>query len=91
VTKSSGSEFEMEGANQAGKPNVYRAVPAGAKVCIAEIVYQSGTVSDAKAIITTLNRRNSDANVQQCKTGANSIKTTCFCTICRTRGFLRRK
>ena len=54
VTKSTGSEFEMEGTNQAGKPNVYRAIPAGAKVCIAEIVYQSGTASDAKAIIETL-------------------------------------
>jgi hypothetical protein len=44
----------MEGTNQAGKPNVYRAVPAGAKVCIAEIVYQGGSVSDAKAMIETL-------------------------------------
>jgi hypothetical protein len=54
VTKSSGSEFEMEGTNQAGKPNVYRALPAGGKVCIAEIIYQSGSASDAKAIIETL-------------------------------------
>ena len=54
VTKTSGSEFEMEGTSLGGKPNVYRAIPAGAKVCIAEIVYQSGTASDAKAIIETL-------------------------------------
>jgi hypothetical protein len=54
VTKSGGSEFQMEGTNQAGKPNVYRAIPAGAKVCIAEIVYQSGSAGDAKAIIETL-------------------------------------
>ena len=37
VTKSSTTEFEMEGKSTSGKPNVYRAVPAGARVCIAEI------------------------------------------------------
>ena len=54
VTKKSGSEFEMEGKNTADKPNVYRAIPAGAKVCIAEITYESGTPAAAKSIIGTL-------------------------------------
>lgn len=54
VTKSSASEFEMEGTNGADKPNFYRSIPAGAKLCIAEITYQSGTPAEAKAIIETL-------------------------------------
>ena len=54
ITRKSGSEFAMEGKNQAGKPNFYRAVPAGAKICIAEITYESGSPADAKAIIETL-------------------------------------
>jgi hypothetical protein len=54
VTKKSGSEFEMEGKNTADKPNVYRAIPAGAKVCIAEITYERGSIDDARAIIETL-------------------------------------
>ena len=54
VTKSSGSEFEMEGKSQSGKPNVYRAVPAGARVCIAEITYDSGSPAEARSIVETL-------------------------------------
>ncbi|HEY1678110.1 MAG TPA: hypothetical protein VGG04_10415 [Candidatus Sulfotelmatobacter sp.] len=54
VTKKSASEFEMEGTSGNGKPNFYRAVPAGAKICIAEVQYESGTPADAKAIIETL-------------------------------------
>ncbi len=54
VTKKTSSEFEMEGKSVTGKPNVYRAIPAGAKVCIAEIMYESGTAADARAIIETL-------------------------------------
>lgn len=54
VTKNSATEFEMEGTNQADKPNVYRAIPAGAKVCIAEITYQSGSADDARNILATL-------------------------------------
>jgi hypothetical protein len=42
VVKDSSTEFEMQGSSQAGQPNVYRAIPAGDKVCIAEIVYESG-------------------------------------------------
>jgi hypothetical protein len=54
VTKSSGSEFEMEGMNGTDKPNFRRSIPAGAKVCFAEITYQSGTPAEAKAIVETL-------------------------------------
>jgi hypothetical protein len=54
VTKKSASEFEMEGKSGNGKPNVYRAVPAGDKICTAEIQYESGSPADAKAIIETL-------------------------------------
>jgi hypothetical protein len=44
----------MQGSSQAGQPNVYRAIPAGDKVCIAEIVYESGSADDARRIIETL-------------------------------------
>ena len=54
VTKKSSSEFEMEGKSMNGKPNVYRAIPAGAHVCIAEITYESGSAADAKAIVETM-------------------------------------
>ena len=54
VTKKSSSEFEMEGKSMNGKPNAYRAIPAGAHVCIAEIMYESGTAADAKAILETM-------------------------------------
>ncbi len=54
VTKNSSSEFEMEGKSITGKPNFYRAIPAGAKVCIAEIMYESGSPAAASAIVRTL-------------------------------------
>jgi hypothetical protein len=54
VTKDSDTEFEMEGKSLNGKPNVYRAVPSGGKFCIAEVIYESGTLDDAKRIIETL-------------------------------------
>ena len=54
VTKSTGSEFEMAGNGINGKPNFYRAIPAAGKLCIAEITYESGTATDAKAIVETL-------------------------------------
>lgn len=54
VTKKSGSEFEMEGKSITGKPNVYRAIPANGKVCIVEIMYESGTAADARAIVETM-------------------------------------
>jgi hypothetical protein len=54
VTKKSGSEFEMEGKSITGKPNVYRAIPAGGKVCIVEIMYTSGTAEEARAIVETM-------------------------------------
>lgn len=55
VTKDSASEFEMEGKSIAGKPDVYRAIPApGGKFCIAEAVYPGATVDDARKIVETL-------------------------------------
>jgi hypothetical protein len=55
VTKDSATEFEMEGQSQAGKPDVYRAIPiAASKFCIAEVIYQNGTADDARAIVRTL-------------------------------------
>lgn len=43
-----------QSAPQAGKPNVYRAIPAGDQLCIAEVVYESGSLADARQIIETL-------------------------------------
>jgi hypothetical protein len=55
VTKDSGSEFEMAGTGMGGKPNIYRAIPAGsAGVCIAEVNYESGTEDQAKQVIESL-------------------------------------
>jgi hypothetical protein len=54
VTKSSATEFEMEGKSTSGKPNVYRAIPAGARVCIAEITYENGNTADARNTVGTL-------------------------------------
>jgi hypothetical protein len=44
----------MEGKSTSGKPNVYRAVPAGARVCIAEITYENGNTADARNIVGSL-------------------------------------
>jgi hypothetical protein len=54
VTKDTASEFEMEGKGQNGKPNVYRAVVSGKTICIGEVVYESGTIADARKIAETL-------------------------------------
>lgn len=54
VTKDSSSEFEMEGKSITGKPNAYRAIPAGDKVCIAEATYENGDGAGAKAIVESL-------------------------------------
>ena len=54
VTQDSGSEFIMEGKGINGKPNVYRAVPAGDKVCIVEVQYDNGDAAAAKAIAVSL-------------------------------------
>jgi hypothetical protein len=54
VTKDSATEFEMEGKSMDNKPNVYRGIAAGGKVCIGEVTYESGTVEDARKIVGTL-------------------------------------
>lgn len=54
VVKDSGSEFVMEGKSINGKPNVYRAVPAGDMVCIVDLQYDNGDAAGARAIADTL-------------------------------------
>ena len=54
VTKDTASEFIMEGKGLNAKPNVYRAVPAGDKVCIVEVQYENNDAAAAKAIAQTL-------------------------------------
>ena len=54
VTKDTASEFQMEGKGQNGKPNVYRAVISGKTICIGEVVFESGTIADARKIAETL-------------------------------------
>jgi hypothetical protein len=55
VTKNSATEFEMEGQSMSGKPNVYRslALPSG-KFCTAEVIFESGTLTEARKIVETL-------------------------------------
>jgi hypothetical protein len=55
VTKSSATEFEMEGLSTTGKADVYRAVPiAGNKFCIVEVTYEGSAHDQAKSIGATL-------------------------------------
>jgi len=55
VTKNSSSEFEMEGLSMNNKPNVYRSMPIGpGKFCVVEVIYESGTVDDARKIAESL-------------------------------------
>jgi hypothetical protein len=54
VTKDTATEFMMEGTSINGKPNVYRAVPAGDKVCIVDIQYENNDAAAARAIAQTL-------------------------------------
>jgi hypothetical protein len=55
VTKSTPAEFEMEGFSvMNGKPNVYRGIQLPGKVCLVEVIYESGTVADARKIAETL-------------------------------------
>ena len=44
----------MEGKSLNGKPNVYRAVPAGDKVCIVDVQYDNGDAAAANAIAQSL-------------------------------------
>jgi hypothetical protein len=54
VTKSTPAEFQMEGLSMNNKPNVYRGIQLPGKVCIVEVIYESGTVADARAIAESL-------------------------------------
>ncbi|MGD0789822.1 MAG: hypothetical protein ABR898_17750 [Terracidiphilus sp.] len=54
VTKSTAAEFQMEGLSMNNKPNVYRGIQLTGKVCLVEVIYESGTVDDARTIAATL-------------------------------------
>jgi hypothetical protein len=55
VTKSTATEFEMEGTSPINsKPNVYRGIPRPGGVCIAEITYDGASADDARKIVRTL-------------------------------------
>ena len=54
VTKDTAGEFMMEGKSINGKPNVYRAVPAGDKVCIVDVQYENNDAAAAKLIAQSL-------------------------------------
>jgi len=54
VVKSTPGEFQMEGLSMNNKPNVYRGIQLPGKVCIVEVIYESGTLADARAIAATL-------------------------------------
>jgi hypothetical protein len=54
VTKNTASEFQMEGLSMNNKPNVYRGIQLNGKVCIVEVIYESGTLDDARKIAESL-------------------------------------
>jgi hypothetical protein len=54
VVKSTPSEFQMEGLSMNNKPNVYRGIQLPGKVCIVEVIYETGTIDDARKIVLTL-------------------------------------
>jgi hypothetical protein len=55
VTKDSASDFQMEGKSLNGKPNFYRAIPAGGQLCILEVIYDKPeSASEAKGVIDSL-------------------------------------
>ena len=55
VTMNSPTEFVMEGQSITGKPDVYRIVPiSSSKFCIVEVMYQNGTVEQAREIASSL-------------------------------------
>lgn len=54
ITQDSASEIEMEGMSSPGKPNFVRAIPAGGRVCLAEVVYTTGSQKDVRAIAESL-------------------------------------
>jgi hypothetical protein len=54
VVKSTPAEFQMEGVSMNNKPNVYRGIQLPGKVCIVEVIYESGTIDDARKIALTL-------------------------------------
>ncbi len=54
IAKSTASEFQMEGLSMNNKPNVYRGIQSAGKVCLVEVIYESGTLDDARKIAASL-------------------------------------
>jgi hypothetical protein len=55
VTNDSATDFQMEGKSLNGKPHFYRAVPAGAELCILEVIYgNAASAPEAKAVADSL-------------------------------------
>ena len=55
VTLSTPNEFQMEGLSvMNNKPNVYRGIQLPGKICLVEVIYESGTLDDARKIAATL-------------------------------------
>ncbi len=55
VKKDTATELELEGKSLRGKPNVYRAIASADKaLCVAEVIYESGSADDARAIARSL-------------------------------------
>jgi hypothetical protein len=44
----------MEGLSMNNKPTVYRGIQLNGKVCIVEVIYESGTLDDARKIAESL-------------------------------------
>lgn len=54
VVKDTPTDFQMEAATGANRPNVYRGIQIPGKVCLVEVDFRSGTIDDARKIALTL-------------------------------------
>lgn len=50
VTEDTDLHFELEGSSPDGKPIVYLAISDGKMFCEAEVIYEAGTVEEARAL-----------------------------------------
>ncbi len=53
VVQSTATEFQMEGQDPGGKPNVYRGIQVPNRVCLVEVTY-GDSIDDARKITATL-------------------------------------
>jgi hypothetical protein len=54
VVQSTATEFQMEGQDPNGKPNVYRGVQVPKRVCLVELTYSNGALEQARKIAESL-------------------------------------